>query len=123
MEKMEQRPSIEKQANNTFQNVFESSEFKIKLDKAISDFSTSHRNLSETNNAKWQCIEVSWEFIKFLNDSAVISPEMIELGFVGVFHTSINGIPHTEAKVGNGLIDWTYRQFDPESPFPYIHSL
>ncbi len=123
MNRFEQTSPTIQQAESPFKNTFENSEFKIKLDKAVSDFSKSHINLSDTNNAKWQCLEVSWEFIKFLNDTEVITPEMIEQGVVGVSHANIKGTPHTVAKVGDKLIDWTYRQFEPESPFPYIHTL
>jgi len=123
MNRLEQPSPVIPQAESSFEKIFESTEFKVRLDKAMSDFSKSHINLSDTNNAKWQCIEVSWEFIKFLNDTEVIIPEMVEQGVAGVSHANIKGTPHTVAKIGNKLIDWTYRQFDPESPFPYVYSL
>ncbi len=100
--------------------LFESNEFKIKLNKAINDFSVLHEDLSQTKNAEWKCIETSWDFIKFLNDENVIQPEMIEQGLVRVEHISVNAVPHTVVRIGNQLVDWTYRQFEPESQFPHI---
>jgi hypothetical protein len=101
----------------------EGSEFKIKLDKAIVDFSASHQYLNNQKEAEWQCMEVSQEFIKYLYDLGVIEPGMISSGLVGQFHTRVNNIPHTVVKIGNTLIDWTRRQFQPNSPFPYVYKI
>lgn len=51
------------------------------------------------------------------------TPEMLEDGTVGVHHEILNDTKHTVAKVGDTLIDWTRRQFEPESNFPYIYSI
>ena len=34
------------------------------------------------------------------------------------------GCPHHQAlRLGNIVVDWTYRQYDPEAPYPYVYRL
>ncbi len=104
-------------------NTFESNEFKLRWKVAVQEFSEAHQYLKNQKSAAWKCIEISWEFIKFLNDKNVITPKMLEEGTVGVHHEIVNDVKHTVVRVGDTLIDWTRRQFEPESEFPYIYSI
>jgi hypothetical protein len=84
----------------------------------VKEFRWAHPELRDPRFATSVCYPTSGEFLRLLLRRGVITQAMINRkeAWVDSWETEA----HWYSRIGNIVIDWTYRQFDPTCAFPYI---
>lgn len=85
----------------------------------VKEYRWAHPDLKDPETARGRCSATAQEFLNLLCRRGVVSDEDVAFGRKAFVDGWQNG-EHWYCRVGNIVIDWTYRQFKPDSPFPYV---
>lgn len=91
---------------------------KSNLIGAVREFRWANPDLEKPNFARGSCWVASHRFLIFCIRRSVITSDMYTRGKCWI--DSWENEEHWYFRLSNIVIDWTYRQFDPNCPFPFI---
>lgn len=93
----------------------------LDIDLACADFLLAHQEWATPEGARGQCSTASAAFLDLLLERKIITRRGQVTGEWDNEEVAvINGVSHRVARVGDLLIDWTARQFNPNALFPMI---
>lgn len=97
-----------------------------KLENLIRTFSEQHQEWSSPEGATNKCQIASDKFHEFLRDNDMES-EVVEIDpghypdiYSSDHSVTCGGKVHEVVKVGDCLVDWTIRQYDPHAHYPTV---
>lgn len=96
----------------------------LALVQSIAAFAAEwHHVVFDPDQAAERCFALSQAFVEALEADTDLDAEVVsgcKFDALGGFMVVVAG--HAAVRVGNVVVDWTYRQFDPETPVPRVQT-
>lgn len=90
------------------------------LQTVCNNFAKQHPSMAHPRGAALKSYNAVDEFFDACIEAGIISPEGKGSEWANEQLTVVQGVPHHVARIGDLVIDWTARQFNPSVEWPKI---